>query len=248
MVKSGVYGIQNLITGRVYVGSSSDIKNRWSHHKNFLKNSKHFNAYLQRSWNRYGEKAFKFFIIEECGEELLYEREQFWFNYHKENGLVYNLKPIEVISNLGFKHSEETKNKMSDVWEKTHISMFTPEYKKKMSEAMKGKISPLKGIKLSDETKKKMSEAHKGKIPYIMTEETKRKMSEASKGRKLSEETINKMIESRKGYTHSEETRKKMSESAKGKKMSEESIKKTSEAKRGSIPWNKGKKNNSFKE
>jgi len=59
----------------------------------------------------------------------------------------------------------------------------TDETKKKISNALKGKMAgennPRYGVKVSDETRKKMSDAAKGKI---ISEQTKKKMSEAHSG------------------------------------------------------------------
>ena len=52
-----------------------------------------------------------------------------------------------------------------------------------MSEALKGKPSPMKGKTLSVEHRRKISEAQKGKKGHPHSAETRRKMSEALKGR-----------------------------------------------------------------
>lgn len=98
----------------------------------------------------------------------------------------------------GFKHSEETKKKISD----NHSTK-------------RGYPGSMKGKKHSEETKRKMSEAHKGQTTWKytkhQTEDAKKRISEKLKGRKHSIEHIQKVIESRKGYKHSEETKKKIS-------------------------------------
>jgi len=58
--KSGIYKIINKVNGKYYIGSSNDIKGRWSEHKNDLKANRHDNDYLQKSWNKYGEENFEF--------------------------------------------------------------------------------------------------------------------------------------------------------------------------------------------
>ncbi len=142
------------------------------------------------------------------------------------------------MSKKGYKHSEESKKKMSEAKKgKKH----TEESKKKMSDAKKGK----KMKPLSEETKKKLSDAKKGKKIKPFTEETKKKMSEAKKGKKMkphSEEAKKKMSEAKKGYKHTEEAKRKLSEVNKGKKHIEATKRKISEALKGekSYLWKGG--------
>lgn len=46
----GVYKIENLLDGKVYVGKSKDIGRRWYEHKYELNKGKHINKHLQNSW------------------------------------------------------------------------------------------------------------------------------------------------------------------------------------------------------
>jgi len=94
--KSGIYKITNLIRGLVYIGSAADIGNRWSSHKKDLKKNIHANSYLQRAWNKYGEEAFEFVILELVEDKnKLIEREQYWMDYYKsyERDKGYNINP-----------------------------------------------------------------------------------------------------------------------------------------------------------
>lgn len=76
--------------------------------------------------------------------------------------------------------------------------------RKKMSEAHKGKPSPMKGKTHSEKARERISGAMKGRpSPH--------------KGKPRSEETKRRIGEAHKGKTHSEDTRKKMSEAHKGK-------------------------------
>lgn len=75
---SGVYKIINTITGDFYIGSSSDIEDRWANHRsysawNYLPNSK-----LYQAMSQYGRDNFTFEIVEETSN--LKEREQYWIN------------------------------------------------------------------------------------------------------------------------------------------------------------------------
>ena len=74
----GIYKITNIDNGKMYVGQSNDVLDRWTHHKYYLKTNKHMNKRLQYSYNKHGEDKFIYEIIEECKEENLSEREQYW--------------------------------------------------------------------------------------------------------------------------------------------------------------------------
>lgn len=52
---SGIYGIFNLVNGKVYIGSAINLKKRFSDHKGRLQKQKHRNGYLQNAWNKYRE-------------------------------------------------------------------------------------------------------------------------------------------------------------------------------------------------
>ena len=109
----GVYKIENLITGYVYIGSSVDIIGRFNSHKYYLRNGKHCSKEFQLDFNKHGEDSFKFVVIEKCQNNIsktdLEKREQYYLN---NTQLKYNLSPTAG-SNLGYKHSENTCLNMS---------------------------------------------------------------------------------------------------------------------------------------
>lgn len=72
---TGIYSIKNKINGKVYIGKSINIYNRWKQHKSQLQKNKHHSKSLQSDWNKYGEDAFEFSIIEECETEQLNKKE-----------------------------------------------------------------------------------------------------------------------------------------------------------------------------
>lgn len=73
---SGIYKITCVPTGKVYIGQSCDIYNRWNAHKLKLNKNIHVNSYLQNAWNKYGENNFDFIILKECKENIdKYEKE-----------------------------------------------------------------------------------------------------------------------------------------------------------------------------
>jgi len=145
-INSGVYKISNFQNGKVYIGSSINIKQRYYEHTSDLKRNVHHSIHLQRAWNKYGEDCFEFEIVElVIDNDKLLEREQYWMDYyncyHRDYG--YNLHKVAG-SPLGYKHSEETKKLLSIIGKGVKKSEET---KQKMSESRKGMKTKLKGHK-----------------------------------------------------------------------------------------------------
>ena len=57
---SGVYQIKNVASGKMYIGSSVSVQQRFRQHKSALRRGKHQNSHLQSAWNLYGEQVFIF--------------------------------------------------------------------------------------------------------------------------------------------------------------------------------------------
>lgn len=108
--KSGIYMFFNIISGKRYIGSSVDIYNRIHEHYHNLKNNKSHNAHFQSSWNKYGEDAFMFCVLEYCNSENRFAREQYYIDTLKPE---YNLT-LNVVANFGHEISKETKQKISN--------------------------------------------------------------------------------------------------------------------------------------
>lgn len=93
----GVYQIRNTITGAVYIGSSTtSISGRWGQHRRSLQHKRHENRHLQNAWNKYGQEAFVFEIVELLMlPEAVIPREQFWIDRHMRRGRkrCYNINP-----------------------------------------------------------------------------------------------------------------------------------------------------------
>ena len=90
----GIYKIQNLVNGKVYIGQSIHIEQRWKQHRLIQKNCQ--NKPLYKAFVKYGLDNFSFQVIEECEIEKLNEREQYWIDYYNsyigdENSNGYNL-------------------------------------------------------------------------------------------------------------------------------------------------------------
>lgn len=107
--KSGIYKINNSITGNFYIGSAVDLGKRMEFHRNNLINKKHHNWILIRVFERVGKDNLSVDILEECSRESLIEREQYYIDTLNPK---YNICR-KAKSLLGFKFSEESKRKMS---------------------------------------------------------------------------------------------------------------------------------------
>ena len=112
-MKSVIYQINNTTNGKFYIGSAIYYARRWAQHRHELNLNEHKNSLLQFAWNKYGEAAFEFEIIEVVEPSKLIEREQFWIDLLKpyDHNIGYNLRQ-NAGSQLGYKHTEQAKNKM----------------------------------------------------------------------------------------------------------------------------------------
>lgn len=88
---TGIYKITNKINGKVYVGQSKDIIDRWSKHEKALLKNEHHSATLQADFNLYGGiESFSFDIVELCDASALKEREKFYFEQFDSINNGYN--------------------------------------------------------------------------------------------------------------------------------------------------------------
>ena len=96
---------------RCYIGSSCDIWDRWVRHKKDLRNGKHHAIKLQRAWNKYGEDAFIFEVVEVCWVTESMQWEQQWLDIYGEKRLFNS--SMFAGSLRGYEHTPETRAKMS---------------------------------------------------------------------------------------------------------------------------------------
>ena len=162
---SGIYAIRNLINGKMYIGSASNLSNRQRTHYKELCANKHCNRKLQNAWNKYGKDAFSFEILEhiKCIKNLL-EREQ----YHMDLLCPqYNIRKIAK-SNLGLTFGQSTREKQSKA--KKGIK-FSEEHKRNISKSNMGRPAP----KITPQGLERQREHGKRAIYRLLTEEVKKK-------------------------------------------------------------------------
>ena len=158
MKNTGIYKIKSIKTGRVYIGSTVDIKTRWSRHKKDLERGKHHSTFLQRHYNKYSIEDLNFTVLKYCKKEDLLIEEQYYldnfsceFNSCKIAGSCRGIKKSEAFKK---KISELTKGKNNPTYGRER----TKEWRNNISKANKGQKAWNKGLKniYSEETLEKM--------------------------------------------------------------------------------------------
>ena len=231
----GIYKIRNILNSKIYIGRSLNIEKRFREHKHAEKAKVPHPYPIARAINKYGIDNFEFMIIEVVTDYLKLDgRELYWIKYYKSNdpSYGYNIR-VDCRTNKGFKHSKETKDKLSEItkeqWKNQEFRKIVsesakkrfknPEFRDKMLKAAKAKPSyGNTGHKHSEETKKKMSNKKKGKPIWNkgkkMSDEYRQKCSDGNK-KSMTKERREKISKSRKGKKFSEETKQKMKEARK---------------------------------
>lgn len=190
-------GIYRIISpsGRVYIGQSRDIMKRFTAYKRHsCKNQKKLYASLKL----HGSISHRFEIIHtlpnDIKQNIIDEYEQLYMDQYRECGFeILNLAPTAGGTMLGFKFSQESKNKMSAKQKGKTISneqraaitkanserKIKDSTREKISAARTGKATRPKGYKHTIESCNKISDSKVGKRRKPFTEETLLKMSRA---------------------------------------------------------------------
>lgn len=180
--RPGVYAIKNIRNGRIYIGSTArTISVRWSEHKKELRKGCHHSVFLQRSWDRHGEEAFVFFVLEVVEDYgALLAREQHWIDHLKaaNKRFGFNMSP-SAESCAGYRHSLAARRKMA-----------AAKIGRRASEKTRAKMSVSHtGRTLADETRTKISQALAGRKRRPSSPESNAKRSKSLIGRGTSDET-----------------------------------------------------------
>jgi group I intron endonuclease len=188
----GIYKIENKVDGKLYIGRSIDIKTRWKRHVINLKAGRHCNKSLQQAWDEYGEDSFKFIPLQECNVEELCDMELCTIS-EADSELLYNSDRPTVLGRLGkvgFKHSEETKRKLSVAqteYCKEHGNQFRGEHTQETKDLIS---TNTKAAMNNPETRKKVSDGNKRRFE---DPEQRRKTGERSKIAMSNQDTRDKI-------------------------------------------------------
>lgn len=121
----GIYKIINVVNNKFYVGSAVDLKRRKTRHFSELRTGKHNNSKLQNSWNKHGEQAFVFVVVEDLSPEAdLLAAENIWLKKHVGKEYCYNIgvdatSPMlgvsgELSPTWGYKHTKQALQKITE--------------------------------------------------------------------------------------------------------------------------------------
>jgi len=160
--KSGVYCLVNKINGHTYVGSSINLASRMKNYLNntFLKSKQNSNMPIVKALLKYDQSNFSLLILEYVELESLITRETFYITY-----LIpyYNVLK-QGYSSLGYKHTEETKQLLSELARnRTH----SDETKALIAKALVGENNPFYNKTHSIESKLRMIEAKSAYPVYV---------------------------------------------------------------------------------
>lgn len=173
-MKSGIYKITNP-KGRVYIGSSKNIKSRIRDYELLKCVSQ---TVIYNSLLKYGIENHSFEIVEKCKESDLLQRERHY-------GLMYDVLNKHKGLNCHLPADGEGRIQVSD------------ELRKRAAFRVSGEKNPFFGKKHSEETKERLSAASTGRTPhnkgisgvYKASLEAKENMRKSQLGRTHTDET-----------------------------------------------------------
>jgi group I intron endonuclease len=166
-----IYKATNLINGKVYIGQTtvSLQERRQCHYRKAFYKDRPWRGHFHHAIKKYGWDSFSWEIIDKAkNKKELNKLEKYWirfyFSFYREHG--YNLTTG------------------GDSYE------MSPETRRKISEAQKGRIIPQSRI---EQLKKEMRGSGNHFYGKKHTEETKRKISENRKGKGLGQTELQKV-------------------------------------------------------
>lgn len=190
-----IYQIVNLINKKKYIGQTNNFEERI--YKHFYLARTGCKRHLYNAMRYYGLENFQASIIEECEDELVSEREQFWINEYKT-------------TDKRFGYNKTDGGEKSNSWEYN-------DHKEKTSRLLSEK---LKGHRVNEEAVRRLADSRRG---THLSEETKRKISETLKRKYKSGEikvTPPSYVD-RTGSHHTDDAKRRMSQYRKNKTYDE---------------------------
>lgn len=103
--KVGIYKIT--VDQKFYIGSSKDLRSRLLGHLNHLKKNKHHSRYMQRCYNKHGEKSLSFEVLE------MYDIYDETYLRTRELEIMNELNPVfNSTTPITYHHSDDMKQRI----------------------------------------------------------------------------------------------------------------------------------------
>lgn len=179
----GIYKITNMINGKFYIGASNNVRRRLLEHRTKRKTSGCKSISL--AIKKYGKENFSFELIDECGLEVLQEREVFWIAETKPK---YN-RCSGGKGCPGHTVSDATRKILSKKG-KAHWDRMTEEERKLRVETQL--TGPKEGHVVSEETRNKI---RKSRLGSTMPTEVREKIGNANRVSMLGNTSGNKKVD-----------------------------------------------------
>lgn len=198
----GVYCIVHTRSGRIYIGSSNAIGERWGSHRSCLRRGVHKNLRLQRAWDKHGEDAFVFDILERVeSRDQLVPREKAWLtrtnSWNPEvgynltggaNGAGNHRTPEQrAAQSARMKGVPKTAEHRANIWATREV---TEEFREQMAangRMGRGKRKPVEfGPNVG--LRQRGIGNHRAKLTDVVVVEIMRRLANGEKGRKLATE------------------------------------------------------------
>lgn len=212
----GIYKIENLVNGKVYIGQSKNIEDRWI--EGLKEGSKRsYNSHLLNSVKKYGIENFSKEVILETWDMDYWEKFFIQIYHSTDPKFGYNKTIGGQNTGYGF-YSDEVRDKIR---QKAIGRKLTDETKHKISEANSGENNPRFGIKgnLHPCFGRKRTEEEKERISKHLHENWLNKSDEERAYLSAKSASYLPHYKGKEhplyGVGHSEESKRKMSESHK---------------------------------
>lgn len=210
--------IINNLNNRKYIGRTKHPKDRRATHFNLLRQGLHHSSKMQKDFDIFGEENFEFVILRE--NVLDSEKEELELINLNNDG--YNMiKQSKGVENYihhgnsngmyGKKHTEESKNRMSETKKDMYVGENNPFFGKNHSEESKEKISNSKkgngkNIPKSDSHREKIKMSNPKRKPIIIDNVKYNSIGEASRILDIDRKTITYRLNSKnfKNYNYDE--------------------------------------------
>lgn len=195
---TGIYRIHCSGNMKIYIGSAVSIRQRLACHFSMLRRGTHTNKHLQNACDKYGIDSLSADILQECDEGDRIRLEQEWIDLYEAANPEYGMNNSWTAStSVGFKHSDATKERLSDLARGRDNSHLL-----KNAEAMRGKPAHNKGTpgkKWTDAQRESASASRKGRTPWNRgipkPESEKKQIAETCKRKMIEKRGITREVQ-----------------------------------------------------